>query len=249
MATQRRMVYGQLAENKDFAKMSDKAQILYIFMIVLADDEGRLKGDSELLRAKVFPYKPELTVDDMKRFTQEIVKAGLIVWYKDDKNNYYISHPNWEKYQILRADRTKQSSIPLPTDNQVSTKRPRKEVSKLSIKGIGKPESSSEYLKNIPPTDLFEFYQRFDCSKKGLINKAEELYNYCKMHGKVYKDYKLFMLNALKKDFPERAEDHHIRTSKLQEVDGVMKIIPKEMQEEIGKLADKLTIKQDKDNG
>lgn len=240
MATQRRMVYAQLAENKSFALMSDKAQILYVFMIVLADDEGRLKGDSELLRAKVFPFKPDITIADMKGFTKEIAKAGLIKWYKDG-DNYYIQHPNWEKYQILRADRTKPSNIPTPSnDNQMSTKRPRK-ISKLSKER--EVIASPSYLQEIPTQDLFEFYQRFDCSKKALISKGEDLYNYCKSKGKVYKDYKALLLNALKKDFPERRADDRIKTSKLMEHEGVLKIVPKEMQDEVKGLADKMKVK------
>jgi hypothetical protein len=112
-------------------------------------------------------------------------------------------------------------------------------------KGMDKErlESSLNYLKNIPTTDLFEFYQRFDASKKGIMSKAESLYLYCQGHGKKYRDYKAMLLNALKKDFPERAKDDKIRTSKLVEVEGVMKIMPKEMQDEAVALADKMKIK------
>jgi len=35
----------------------------------------------------------------------------------------YGYHPNWLKYQVLRADRKKKSNIPKPVVNQASTKR------------------------------------------------------------------------------------------------------------------------------
>lgn len=65
-------------------------------------------------------------------------------------------------------------------------------------------EEAEKYLLNIPLKDQEEFYKRFDCSKKQIISKGEELLNYCKMHDKVYKNYKAFLLNALKGDFKER---------------------------------------------
>lgn len=202
MATQRRMIYAQLAENKDFALMSDKAQKTYIFLIVLADDDGRVKGDSDWLRIKVFPYNPEVTAEDMKSFLREIAKVELIILYKHKiDNSYYIQHPNWEKYQLLRSDRKKDSTIPSPDDNQVSTKR----VHKRS--NISKEEKKANtYLLSLPEKDLEEFEKRFDITKKSIISKAEDLYGWCKMNNKWKKDYKHFLLNALKKDFPERKE-------------------------------------------
>lgn len=241
MAQQRRMIYAQLAENKEFASMSDKAQKTYIFLIVLADDDGRLKGDSEWLRIKIFPYDTRMTQMHMKSYLKEIHKAHLITWYKVEEN-YFIEHPNWSKFQILRADRKKDSDIPPSTDNQLTTKGRVSKLSKLSKSIEEKPEASLSYLKNIPINHLFEFYQRFDCSKNALISKGEDLFNYCKTTGKTYKDYHFFMLKSVKKDFPERKKDDKIRTSKLIEVEGMMKILPKELQDLSGSVAEKIQV-------
>lgn len=181
--------------------MSDKAQKTYIFLIVLADDDGRLKGDSDWLRIKIFPYDTSVTVDDMRSFIKEIVKAGLITWYKKD-NDYFIQHPNWEKFQILRADRKKDSDIPPPDVNQVTTKRPHK-LSKDKIREENIIHSP-QYLKNIPADDMKEFLERFDASRKAIISKAEDLIFWLESNGKTKKNYRSFLLNALKKDFPER---------------------------------------------
>lgn len=240
---QRRMIYEKMLGNIGFGLLSPNAQVLYIFTIVLADDDGRLKANATALRGRIFPFNSKITDQDVRKYLNEIVKADLVVWYKIEKE-YFIQHPNWEKYQILRADRKKVSDIPPPDVNQVATKRGRSKISKISNeRETGKPENSVTYLKSIPTEDLFEFYKRFDCTKKALISKGEDLWNYCKSHGKKYNDYKLMMLNALKKDFPERAKDDKLRNSKLMEVDGIMKIVPPEMQEEIKKLANDKTVK------
>ena len=42
---------------------------------------------------------------------------------------------------------------------------------------------------------------------KDLKSKAESLFLYCKSKGRTYKDYRAFLLNALKKDFKEKSAD------------------------------------------
>lgn len=67
-----------------------------------------------------------------------------------------------------------------------------------------KSDSSIEFLQNIPKEDEDYFIQRFDISIKQLQNKAESLFLYCEAKGRKYKNYRSFLLNAVKKDFPER---------------------------------------------
>lgn len=81
------------------------------------------------------------------------------------------------------------------------------------------------YLKSIPVTDLEEFYNRFDCDKRAIGSKAEDLYNYCQSKGKIYKDYKAFLINALKKDFPERKEK--IQSRRIEIINGKPMLIEK----------------------
>lgn len=233
------MIYAQLAENKNFASMSDKAQKTYIFLIVLADDDGRLKGDSEWLRIKIFPYDVKVTVQQMKSYIQEVVKAQLIVWYKDG-DNYYIQHPNWTKFQILRSDRKKDSDIPPPDDNQVSPKRARK-LSKDKIREE-KEENHISYLKKLPEEHLEEFYNRFDASKGAIQKKAEDLFLWCKANGHVKKNYRAFLLMALRKDFPVRSTPPRrvAPQAKTEEKPEANRPIPAEIKKGIHDLVDKM---------
>lgn len=67
-------------------------------------------------------------------------------------------------------------------------------------------KDSKKYLLNIPNEDILEFTKRFDASEKGIRSKGEDLDNWCDANGKKKKDYRKFLLVALKKDFPERTE-------------------------------------------
>ena len=76
-------------------------------------------------------------------------------------------------------------------------------------------KTATEYLLNIPEKDMEEFYKRFDCSKKAIKSKGEDMLLWCK-NNEFKKDNKAFLLNALKKDFQERKEP----IKKVEFVDG-----------------------------
>jgi len=231
MALQRRMIYGQLAENKKFALMPPLAQKAYIFSIVFADDEGRLKGDTEWLRIKIFPYNPEVTQKDVKLFIRHMEKAGLITWYKVE-NDYFIQHPNWTKFQVLRPDRIRDSDFPAPDDGHPSVTRPRNR-SKISKTREEKLSASMEYLKKIPDEDIEEFYARFDCTKSAIKSKGEDLHLWCEENGTRKRDYKAMLLKALKKDFPLRVGKPPV---KYEVKDGVAVPIPQGIKDEINSI-------------
>lgn len=158
------MLHTSIWQNEDFAKLSDKAKLLYIGTITIADDEGRLKGNSLILKGQVFPLDETISSDQVRGFLNEIVKAKLITYYKID-NQYIIQHPNWSKFQTLRSDRKKDSNLPgldewQPDDNQVSTKGRRK-ISKLSkISNIPRKSagnSKNKKLDDKTPMNLSEY--------------------------------------------------------------------------------------------
>jgi hypothetical protein len=118
---QKRMLYSNIWESGQIAKLSKPARLLYIGTITIADDDGRFKANPSLLRSKVFPLDEDVTVADVSTWLKEIIDVGLITTY-EVAGEIFAFHPNWTKYQTLRADRKKDSLIPLPPDdNQVAT--------------------------------------------------------------------------------------------------------------------------------
>ncbi len=98
----------------------------------------------------------------------------------------------------------------LPIDWQVIDTKEREQG-----KGNGKRETplqkTKEYLLNIPAEDIQEFTNRFDATEKQIRSKAEDLDSWCDANGKRKKDYRKFLLVALKKDFPEKTEEQRNR--------------------------------------
>ncbi|HEC32988.1 MAG TPA: hypothetical protein ENI63_01880 [Candidatus Kaiserbacteria bacterium] len=141
--TQRRMVYSKIWVSIQFTSMSDKAKLLFIGMVTLADDDGRLIGNPAYLRGQIFSFDEEISVLEIKKERDEVEKSGLIEVYKIDGIEY-ILHPNWEKYQVIRGDLYTPST--LPDRNGIVTKPTQK--STLSKDKISKDKISKLVVKN-----------------------------------------------------------------------------------------------------
>lgn len=113
------MIYAALWQNEDFSKLTDKEKVLYVGLVTLADDYGRLKANPAILKSQIFMYDDTMKNDQVMKMLKKIHTTGLIVLYDQDR---HLFHPNWEKYQILRKDRLTRSLCPSP-DNQMTTRR------------------------------------------------------------------------------------------------------------------------------
>lgn len=149
------MIHTSLWQNEQFAKLSDKAKLLYIGTITIADDDGRLKGNSLILKGQIFPLDEAVTSDQVRKYINECVKVKLINYYEVN-GQYFLEHPNWQKFQTLRSDRKKDSEIPSfsdittdsqPGDNQMSTNVLRK-ISKDKISKDNNARKNAQTRKN-----------------------------------------------------------------------------------------------------
>lgn len=72
------------------------------------------------------------------------------------------------------------------------------------------PEKSKElkrsldYLEKIPEEDLASFRERYEVTRAQVRAKGEALANYCRAHGKTYKDYRAFLQGRLLTDYGYR---------------------------------------------
>ena len=63
------------------------------------------------------------------------------------------------------------------------------------------PEHHLDYLLKIPEEHILKYTEELGVTKEQVIDKAKELHNYCIYRHKSYSNYKLFLWNALKRDF------------------------------------------------
>lgn len=114
------MLNTDIWKSKQVSSLSMQARLLYVGLITFGDDDGRLNGDPALLRSMVFSRDENVTIADVSGWLDEIVSCGLVVKYAANGDDYLV-HPNWTRYQTIRADRQKESNIPPPPDDILPT--------------------------------------------------------------------------------------------------------------------------------
>ena len=102
----KRMLDPSIWANETFGRLSPLARLLYIGMISIADDEGRLKSDLNYLKASILPYDNNIT--KLYSAYKEVIKSKLAIRYMDK----YLYHPNWTRWQ--KINRPTPSSLPSP---------------------------------------------------------------------------------------------------------------------------------------
>jgi len=98
--------------NHKFGYLSTIARLLFIGMITLADDEGRLQALPRFLKASIFPYD-DVKEDDIISALQECLDTQLVQHYKNGLYEYCVLF-GWEEHQTIRRDLFKKSTIPEP---------------------------------------------------------------------------------------------------------------------------------------
>ena len=197
-----------------FLDMPTSSQLLYFHLGMEADDDGFI-GNPKKISRYIGASDDDLKILLSKKFLL-IFNSGVVVVKHHRMNN------NWDKYNCKRTVYLEEFSqlnikenkaytldisqgTPLQSENSLKTVF-RIEENRIDKNRIEKSNTSISYLLNIPEEDLKEFVERFDTGVKQIKSKAESLSLYCQSKGRVYKNYKAFLLNALKKDFKERVK-------------------------------------------
>lgn len=94
----KRQIDPDIWRSRQFVGLSRSARLLFIGMISLADDEGRLKGAPLDLRMCVLPGD-NIRPDRVQKWRDECVKAGLVKLYESPEGEPLLWLPNWHKHQ------------------------------------------------------------------------------------------------------------------------------------------------------
>ena len=95
-------------------------------------------------------------------------------------------------------------STPRIEENRIDKKRLDKNTKDKII------ENTLSYLQNIPENHLQDYIKELNVTKEQVIGKAKELHNYCTYKHKSYSNYKLFLWNALKRDFKSTSTKYKV---------------------------------------
>lgn len=134
---------------------------------------------------------PASTIEDILKYleTQQQIRQ--------EKNNKYrvITIVNWERYQKSDSKSNNKATTKqqlADTDNNINKDN----------KENKRAEASISYLDSIPKEEIAILIKESSATESDIIRKAGDLKDYCAAHGKKYKDYRAFLRNAVKSDFP-----------------------------------------------
>lgn len=118
----RRMIDPKIWFNEKVASLPDAGRLLFIGIFSNADDDGRLKASPKFLKATIFPYDEDKTVEHVKELRDKCSALELIRVYSKNSREY-LDIPGWGEHQKIRKDRYTPSELPSfdDRDNQMAT--------------------------------------------------------------------------------------------------------------------------------
>ncbi|GIM88868.1 hypothetical protein [Paractinoplanes toevensis] len=119
-----RSVKPEFWDDQELAEhVSRDARLLYIGLWNLADEHGRLRGDSRFIKGRVFPYDDDLDFDGVTLLIAELALAGKVVPFRTAVG-IYLFLPNLAQHQRLEPEKVA-SRLPDPNDQDSDLLSPR----------------------------------------------------------------------------------------------------------------------------
>lgn len=106
-----RLIWRSLWTSGEFSRLPMPTRLLFIGMITVADDQGRLQNNPALLRAAIFPYD-DLGIDQMEAWIRALGDSSMLLAYVSPSGQELIQIVNWWWYQ--RHQFASPSSFPPP---------------------------------------------------------------------------------------------------------------------------------------
>ena len=141
-----RMIHPDFIDSISMNNCSDSAQLLFIKMWSVADDDGRLHGDVQWLASRIYPRRTDAAMM-LPAWLDELEREGCLQRYAVDYNQY-LNVTNWKKWQ--RISHPAKSKLPAPPKLRSD--------SGAAPEGIRKSldENDNEAISGITPEDFFD---------------------------------------------------------------------------------------------
>lgn len=103
----------EMWEDESVGRLGSWERLLFIGLITMADDEGRLRALPSAIAGHVFPYD-EHPPAKIVRWLEAVAEVGLIQRYSHDGIEY-VQITGWSKHQ--KINRATLSTLPAPCMN------------------------------------------------------------------------------------------------------------------------------------
>lgn len=130
------------------ARLPAMSRLVFLCLISMADDEGRIEGDAETVWHFGFPRE---SVEDVTSALRTLVECSRIVLYRGDDGVPVVAIPTFRRHQ--RVDRPYPSKLPAPptlTKDSTNVRRMIDERSAQDWSGAGIGMEGSGSTKQVP---------------------------------------------------------------------------------------------------
>ena len=111
MRNQSRLISTNLSDDKGFAALSTKAQVLFLMIIPHLNPYGKMCGGVGSIKDTVCPRIAGITTANLPKLLHEISKYTSIKWFEFDGRSW-IHATRFGQYQKLRNDRSGPDMLP-----------------------------------------------------------------------------------------------------------------------------------------
>jgi hypothetical protein len=145
----KRMLAPTFWDDDTIGGMSKTARLLFLGMVNLADDEGRLVANAKLLKARVFAYDDDETAATVEAALQEIAAACRSVTLYEVDERRYFAFLKWTVHQ--RIEKGYKSELPPPPGwNAPKGKPPLRERKRGTLDGDTTPDAEPSATDPVP---------------------------------------------------------------------------------------------------
>ncbi len=145
-----RSIKPEFPQSESMGRISRDARLTFIQCWTLADDEGRLRGNSRMLASLLFPYDDDAPAL-IDGWLVELERESCIVRYQAGGQSYIQIH-NWLNHQ--KIDHASKSKIPAFDESSRIVAKPREASSEDQGLDQGSKEGKDPLVAGKPTTEI-----------------------------------------------------------------------------------------------
>ncbi len=151
-----RMIKPEFWTSEQVVECSPNARLLFVGLWNFSDDAGRHPESTRRVKMEIFPGDP-FSLDDIQRWVNELIKAGLIQRYEVEGAGYWAV-TGWKKHQRIEKPTIRHPSPPseLEAENRRAvverSSSGRRAVASKGKEEKGKEEKGKEEKQMVDPS-------------------------------------------------------------------------------------------------
>lgn len=106
-----RTIKPEFPQSESMGRISRDARLCFVLMWTIADDSGRLRGNSRMLASLLYPYDDDAP-SLIEGWLKELEEEKCIVRYVASDRASYVQISNWKEHQ--KIDKPSVSKLPAP---------------------------------------------------------------------------------------------------------------------------------------